>query len=140
MAIVTVTLVFVRERTMRTIGLSTDGIIKSLVIGLLVGLAECMFWGNLNPGPEVMYVSDIESGEVILMAPLFEEVFFQGISLQIFSAEGLQCFQVYCSDQPDMDHNSFIQLQCFSNDLCLRLASWIHKAQNKLDHCTDYHA
>jgi len=76
--LVTVTIVFLHERTVRTIGLSLNGIGRSALVGLLAGLGECVFYNNLNICGEMASVSDISAGEIILMAPLFEEVFFRG--------------------------------------------------------------
>jgi len=82
--LVTVTIVFMHERTLKTIGLSLNGVKKSAFVGLLVGFGECVFYNNLNICGEMASVSDIAAGEVILMAPLFEEVFFRGFLYRYF--------------------------------------------------------
>lgn len=84
LTLVTVTIVFMHERTLSTIGLSLSGIRRSVFIGLLAGLGECVFFNNLNICGEMASVSDIAAGEIILMAPLFEEVFFRGFLYRYF--------------------------------------------------------
>jgi len=87
MSFVTLTVVFIKERTLQTIGLSLDGIRRGIIIGLVVGYAECLFFGNFNPCGE-MGISDIEAGEILLIAPLFEEVFFRGFLHRCFRLKG----------------------------------------------------
>ena len=91
--LVTVTIVFLHERTVRTIGLSLNGVGKSALIGLLAGLGECVFYNNLNICGEMASVSDISAGEIILMAPLFEEVFFRGFLYRYFRLKRWSCFK-----------------------------------------------
>tara|TARA_Y100000294_G_scaffold148239_1_gene144550 strand:- start:24 stop:440 length:417 start_codon:yes stop_codon:yes gene_type:complete len=71
---------------------STEGIIKSLIIGLIAGLAQCLFWGNLNPMGELP-VTAIETGEIVFIAPLFEEVFFRGFLYRYFRLKKYSVFK-----------------------------------------------
>jgi len=92
-ALVTVTIVFLNERTIKTIGLSLNGVGRSALVGLLAGLGECVFYNNLNICGEMASVSDISAGEIILMAPLFEEVFFRGFLYRYFRLKQWSCFK-----------------------------------------------
>lgn len=84
LTLVTLTIVFLHEKTLDLVGFSLHGIGKSILWGVIVGLVECFIWGNFNIQGEMAMVTDISAGEIILLAPLSEEIFFRGFLHRYF--------------------------------------------------------
>lgn len=93
LAIMTITFVFFHEKTLKTIGLSLNGVGKSLLIGSVAGIMTCIFWGNINFFGDGTGISDISAGQIIIMAPLSEEVFFRGFLIRYFRTKEYSPFK-----------------------------------------------